>query len=600
MVYFLVDGGMGDSVQLQCQNVSNVIANNVQHISAHFNNATTINRIVQHHQQQQQQATSQQSVASTVSESEIDATTIPIHEKSQQISSTSSSDEFVLNHKSTKKSNGCSKNVSLDESDEDEIALYPLSNQVGGHTRLLVLNQSTVIKPLNIRELEFYQNIPSDIQQFVPKYKDNEKLLMKVHKNGNATEVLNNFLMLENITSQFRHPCILDLKMGTRQHGDDASAEKRTKQMAKCLASTSASLGVRLCGMQVFQADADHFLRRDKYWGRELNEDGFKGALHNFFHNGYKLRTKIIKLVLDKLESMKRVIERHSLLIVYEGEESDSIPNVPLIDDSCCGTSCYDADVSNNSADYNLSHDEHDEEKCKISCNTATTISSHQRGFGEAAARGAKTPFIPISEDTIFLEPEPLHQTAMSSIQVPTSSSPHSMDSWLNYSSTSSEEYSYNGPNVDETSIDFERNPQKASKINKRNHGHLDIRTGSEATPSTEDDEQNVDEELEPLNSIKSSTSSSIKRAKGKEQKNSSKTPPHNVSRRSSYNRRTGNSPVDIRMIDFAHTTFVVQNGGVSFGTTNKKIHHGPDSGFLRGLDSLNRLLTEILTESDQ
>jgi hypothetical protein len=60
-------------------------------------------------------------------------------------------------------------------------------------------------------------------------------------------------MMLENVASasKFQNPCVLDLKMGTRQHGDDASAEKRTRQMAKCAASTSASLGLRLCGMKV-------------------------------------------------------------------------------------------------------------------------------------------------------------------------------------------------------------------------------------------------------------------------------------------------------------------------------------------------------------
>lgn len=59
--------------------------------------------------------------------------------------------------------------------EEDEVSLFPLQNQVGGHTRLLLLNQSTICKPLNPRELDFYQNLPSDIQIFVPEYKGKKK-----------------------------------------------------------------------------------------------------------------------------------------------------------------------------------------------------------------------------------------------------------------------------------------------------------------------------------------------------------------------------------------------------------------------------------------
>ena len=49
---------------------------------------------------------------------------------------------------------------------------------------------------------------------------------------------------MENLTYRYHKVCILDLKMGSRQHGDDADEAKAKLQIDKCATTTSSSHGL--------------------------------------------------------------------------------------------------------------------------------------------------------------------------------------------------------------------------------------------------------------------------------------------------------------------------------------------------------------------
>ncbi|KNB44306.1 inositol hexakisphosphate kinase 3 [Blastocystis sp. subtype 4] len=153
----------------------------------------------------------------------------------------------------------------------------------------------------------------------------------------------NRFIIIENLEEGFKYPCMLDIKLGTRMYWDGAPRDKIERHVATCKATTSGSLGMRICGMRVLYCpQTGSWTYQEKAWGKSLQADDMLDAVALFFFDGVNLRIDLMDEILDKLCEIRDAVEActwrfwsSSLLFVYEGG-GESHVDIHLIDFANC------------------------------------------------------------------------------------------------------------------------------------------------------------------------------------------------------------------------------------------------------------------------
>lgn len=225
----------------------------------------------------------------------------------------------------------------------DPFSWEPLQSQVAGHgvnsemktndvPGVMITSEGQILKPVQesrglsertnrgLTEVAFYSHImksddPIDmkIRNCIPKFMGIEQFESTV----DGDEAISNFLILEDITGGFELPAVMDIKLGHKVYGPDASPEKRARNESS-LWPTQSPCGFKVSGIlsHSLKPEKEGILNEDgkvyskKSFGQSLTPDKVWQVPEAFYDTKDSGKVEIVNnIFLQQLKEILRVFE---------------------------------------------------------------------------------------------------------------------------------------------------------------------------------------------------------------------------------------------------------------------------------------------------
>ena len=136
---------------------------------------------------------------------------------------------------------------------------------------------------------------------------------------------------MDDMAYGFKHPAVIDYKIGRITYDPEASQEKIARQIKKY--PPVENTGFQLIGMRVFNKEDATFNHYDKSFGRNLSEEELIHGLALYYQFHQTPQIQAIKETIRKFEEIKSWFEKQrtyhfyasSLIVVYEASLEDMI-----------------------------------------------------------------------------------------------------------------------------------------------------------------------------------------------------------------------------------------------------------------------------------